>query len=287
VVANDFRHAQVISLMRTSITKREKEIDMDDKSVLLERDGAIGIITLNLPEQRNALSTQFVSDILKGLHEMENNPEVSVIIIRSAVSTVFGAGADLAEHLSCKDDVMRHREIFDQASRLWITIPKMGKIVIAMVDGYALAGGCVLAAACDLVITAESAVFGLPEINVGIFPMTASAVLVRCIGLKKCLELSATGNRINALEAEKMGLVNKVVPPEKLEETTLALARKIASKSRSSLKVGKRALYELADMGYANAISYGREVVSMLASTPDGQEGMAAFLEKREPRWKN
>ena len=116
--------------------------------------------------------------------------------------------------------------------------------------------------------------------------MTVAPVILRILGLKKCLELFATGDRIGAKEAEKIGLVNKVVPADKLEETAMELAQKLASKSRFSLQMGKKALYNMLDMEYAKAIKYGLEVVSMLAATEDGQEGMKAFLEKRAPKWR-
>ncbi|GAI94096.1 unnamed protein product, partial [marine sediment metagenome] len=163
----------------------------------------------------------------------------------------------------------------------------MKKIVIAAVNGYALAGGTGFAVCCDLVIAAEDAVFGLLEINVGLFPMTIAPAMVRNVtSLKKCLELFVTGDRFSAQEAESMGLVNKVVPPDKLEEATMELARKIASKSPTTLQIGKQFFYNMLDMEYTQATKYAAEMISIVAVSEDGQEGQRAFIEKREPRWK-
>ncbi|HEY92077.1 MAG TPA: hypothetical protein G4O07_09625, partial [Dehalococcoidia bacterium] len=158
---------------------------------------------------------------------------------------------------------------------------------IAGVNGFALAGGTGLAAWCDLVVAAEDAVFGLPEANVGLFP----SVVVPALGystasVKKCLELILTGDRIDAPTAERMGLVNMIVPPEKLEEATMELAEKIAGKSPATLQVAKKTFYNMLNMEYSQATRYGAEITSILAVSEDGMEGQRAFLEKRQPKWR-
>ena len=258
---------------------------MSYDTILVERGGIVGIIKLNRPQQRNTLGTKLTNDIIKALHDFDNDPEVHVIVIMSNLPRVFSAGRDLAE--GSVTDVMKQRETSSGPAQLWLTLRSLKKIVIASVNGYALAGGTGLAVCCDLVIAAEDAVFGLPEINVGLFPMTIAPAMVRNVtSLKKCLELFVTGDRFSAQEAESIGLVNKVVPPDKLEEATLELARKIASKSPTTLQLGKQFFYNMLDMEYTQATKYAAEMISIVAISEDGQEGQRAFVEKREPQWK-
>ena len=262
---------------------------MSYETILVERRENIGIVKLNRPQQRNAISTQLIADIIKALHDFEDDPKVHVIIIMSNLPTVFCAGKDLAESSSAlAADIIKQREISSSPLQLWFTLRSLRKVVIAAVNGYALAGGTGLATCCDLVVAAEDAVFGLTEVNVGLFPMTIGPTMVRNIAsLKKCLELFVTGDRFSAREAEDMGLVNKVVPLDKLEESAMELARKIASKSLTSLQVGKQFFYTMLDMEYTQATKYAAEMLSILAVSEDGREGQRAFLEKREPKWKS
>jgi len=206
----------------------------------------------------------------------------------SSLPNVFCAGKDLSESSSAlAADIIKQREISSSPVQLWLTLRTMKKIVIAAVNGYALAGGTGLAVSCDLVIAAEDAVFGLTEVNVGLFPMTIAPAMVRNMAsLKKCFELFATGDRFGAREAESMGLINKVVPPNKLEEEAMELARKIAEKSPTVLQVGKQFFYNMLDMEYTQATRYAAEMLSILAVSDDGKEGQHAFLEKRKPVWK-
>ena len=249
---------------------------MSYETILVERGGTVGIIKLNRPQQRNALGTQLTNDIIKALHDFDSDPEVHVIVIMSKLPRVFSAGRDLAE--GSVTDVIKQRETSSGPAHLWLTLRSLKKIVIAAVNGYALAGGTGLAVCCDLVIAAEDA---------GLFPMTIAPAMVRNVtSLKKCLELFVTGDRFSAQEAESIGLVNKVVPPDKLEEATLELARKIASKSPTTLQLGKQFFYNMLDMEYTQATKYAAEMISIVAISEDGQEGQRAFVEKREPQWK-
>ncbi len=258
---------------------------MNYETILVERRETIGIIKLNRPQQRNALGTQLINDVIKALHDFDDDPEVHVIVIMSNLPRVFSAGRDLSE--GSATDIIKQREISSVPPQLWFTLRSLKKIVVAAVNGYALAGGTGFAVCCDLVIAAEDAVFGLLEINVGLFPMTIAPAMVRNVtSLKKCLELFVTGDRFSAQEAESMGLVNKVVPPDKLEEATMELARKIASKSPTTLRIGKQFFYNMLDMEYTQATKYAAEMISIVAVSEDGQEGQRAFIEKREPRWK-
>ena len=258
---------------------------MSYETILVERRETIGIIRLNRPQQRNALGAQLTSELIKALHGFDDDPEMHVIVIMSNLPGVFSAGRDLAE--GSTTDIIKQRKISSGPARLWLTLRSLKKIVIAAVNGYALAGGTGLAVCCDLVVAAEDAVFGLLEINVGLFPMTIAPAMVRNVtSLKKCLELFVTGDRFSAQEAESIGLVNKVVPPDKLEEATMELARKIAGKSQTTLQIGKQFFYNMLDMEYTQATKYATEMISLLAVSEDGQEGQRAFIEKREPKWR-
>ncbi len=261
---------------------------MSYETILVEQKDAIGIIKLNRPERRNALNAQLIDDVIKALHDFDADSEVHVIVIMSTHPKVFCSGRDLAEGSSeLATDIIKQREIANGPARLFLTIRSLKKVVIAGVNGYALAGGTGLAVWCDLTVAAEDAIFGLPETNVGLFP----SVVVPALGystasVKKCLELILTGDRIDAQEAERLGLVNKVVPPDKLEEATIDLAQKIAGKSPATLQVAKKTFYNVLNMEYTQATKYGVEVTAMLGVSEDGREGQRAFLEKRQPLWK-
>ena len=261
---------------------------MNYETILVERKDAIGIIKLNRPEKRNAINAQLVDDVVKALHEFDADPEVHVIVIMSTHPKVFCAGRDLAEGSSeLATDIIKQREISSGPARLFLAIRELRKVVIAGVNGYALAGGTGLAVWCDLTVTADDAVFGFPEANIGLFPsVVAPALGYNTASVKKCLELILTGDRIDAQEAELLGLVNKVVPPDRLEEATMELAQKIASKSPSALQVAKKTFYNMLNMEYTQAVKYGAEITAMLAVSEDGMEGQRAFLGKRQPQWK-
>ena len=260
---------------------------MGYETILVERKEQIGVIKLNRPERRNALGSQLLKDLIGALHELDEDPEVHIIVLTSNVPGVFCAGRDLAEGSSdTATDIMNQREVSSKPAELWLTFRSLKKVVISAVSGYALAGGTGLAACCDIAIAAEDAVFGLPEINVGLWPMTIAPALMRMVPtIKKCFEIFLTGDRLSAQEAERLGLVNMVVPSDKLEETVMEFARKLASKSQKTLQVGKKSFYTMLDMEYTKAMEYAVEMISALAISEDGIEGQKAFVEKRKPKW--
>jgi len=260
---------------------------MNYETILVERRETIGIIKLNRPRQRNALDARLTGELIRALNEFDDDSEVHVIVIMSNLPRVFCAGRDLTEGSSASaTDVAKQREISSAIPKLWLTIRSMEKVVIAAVNGYALAGGTGLAIWCDLTIAAEDAIFGLPEVNIGLFPFTvAPAMGYNTASVKKCLEIILTGDNLSAREAENMGLVNKVVPPDKLEELTMEMAQKIASKSQTTLQIGKQFFYNMLNMEYTQATKYGAEMISLVAVSEDGIEGQRAFLEKRKPKW--
>jgi len=260
---------------------------MAPKTIIVEKQNSLGIIRLNHPEKRNAMSLVLVDEVVQGLQDFDRDPEVNTVVILSTHPKVFCAGRDLDEG-STRDamDITRQRELSELPPRLFLAIRTTKKIVIAGVNGFALAGGLGLAAWCDLVVAAENAVFGLPEINVGLFPSVVLPALgFNTASVKKCLEMILTGERITAIEAEKLGLINVVVPPDRLEQSTLELAHKIAAKSPATLQVAKKTFYNMLNMEPVQATKYGVEVTSLLAVSHDGMEGQRAFLEKRGPRW--
>jgi enoyl-CoA hydratase/carnithine racemase len=261
---------------------------MGYETILLDRKDNIGIIKLNYAQKRNALGSQLISELISGLQGLEGDPEVHVVVLMSNVPGVFCAGRDLSEGSSTEpSDIIRQREFSGRAVQLWSTLRSLRKVVICAVNGYALAAGFGLTVCCDLVIAAENATFGLPEIHVGLFPTTVGPAMVRNIGsLKKCFELFLTGDRFSAEEAERMAIINKVVPADKLEDPALELAGKIASKSPTITGMGKEFFYTMLDMEYSKAMQYGKELLSIMAVSEDGREGQRAFVEKRTPQWR-
>lgn len=260
---------------------------MSYSTILVESRDGVGILRLNRPEKRNALNAQLVGETVRALEDFDADPRVNAVVVLSTHPRVFCAGRDLDEG-SAGDatDVIRQREISAAPGRLFLAIRSARKVVVAGVNGYALAGGAGLAVWCDLTVAADDAVFGLPEANVGLFPSVVAPVLgYSTASVKKCLELILTGDRIGAQEAERLGLVNRVVPAAELEAATLDMARRIAGKSPATTQVAKKTFYNMLNMEHSQATKYGAEITSLLAVSQDGREGQRAFLEKREPRW--
>jgi enoyl-CoA hydratase/carnithine racemase len=258
---------------------------MSYQTLLLDRDGHVAILRLNRPEARNALNRRMVGELQRALAELRDAPEVHVVLLRGAGEQAFCAGADLKEVQACRT-VEERRQQFGGIAVVFELMATMRKPVVGAVRGFALAGGCGLAAACDFLVAAEDAVFGTPEIQLGLFPMMIMAPILRCVGQKRALELMFTGRRIDAREAERWGLVNRVVPAADLDAAALALAQDLAGKSSAVIQLGKDAYYQVRDLDYLPSLRYLREMIAIAASTEDAQEGVAAFLEKRRPVWK-
>ncbi len=257
---------------------------MQLERLMVEVNEGLGVIRLNHPATHNALGSKLIGELISVLNDLGHDPEVKVIVLLSALPKTFCAGRDLAE--GAIKDVLEQRRFSTQLSDLWEIFHHLKKVTIAGVNGYALAGGCGLAASCDMVIASEDAIFGLPEINVGLFPTTIVPALLRSTGyLKKYFELFFTGDRFSAQEAELLGVVNRVVPADELQEKTLELARKIAQKSPAIMEIGKEFFYALKDMDFLNAMKYGRDIITLVAVSGDGLEGQKAFIEKRKPQW--
>jgi len=241
------------------------------------------VITLNRPEQRNALSTGMMRELTAELERQSARPECRVIVLK-ANGPAFSAGHDLKELVN--RTLEQEREIFDTCTRLMTTVQRIPQPVIAAVQGIATAAGCQLVATCDLAIAAEGARFATPGVKIGLFCSTPMVALSRNIGRKRALQMLLTGQPIDARTALDWGLVNSVVPAEQLDEAALALARQIASASPLTLKIGKQAFYEQIDLPQEAAYARMGEVMAQNAMTCDAQEGMTAFLQKREPVWR-
>jgi len=252
------------------------------RHVLLERQEDIAVITMNRPERRNALSLEHMQELRRCFQALGEDRGVKVVILRGA-GPHFCAGHDLSEMVG--RDVAFYRLLFGTCVSLMDTIQQIPQPVIAQVHGMATAAGCQLVASCDLAVAAEDARFATPGVKIGLFCSTPMVAISRNLPRKKALEMLLTGEPISAREALHYGLVNKVVPPERLEEETMALARKIAWASPLVVGVGKQAFYRQLDMPQPQAYDYTQEVMSLNALTLDAQEGMCAFLEKRQPRW--
>jgi enoyl-CoA hydratase/carnithine racemase len=256
---------------------------MSYTNVLVDKRDHIGFITLNRPQAMNTFNVPFARELNDALWEMEQDPEVRVVVI-DANGKNFSTGISLDEFKEkTSKEYCEFIHLMDEHNH---TLARMKKPVIASVKGYALANGAGLSFACDLTIAAEDAKFGTTAINVGLICLGPAAPLARNLGLKKTLEMVLTGDIISAAEAERLGLVNKVVPSEKLEEATLELATKLAAKSPLALQAGKSGVYAMQNVPYSQALNMLSDRFAALCSTEDAEEGVKAFLEKRKPMWR-
>jgi enoyl-CoA hydratase/carnithine racemase len=255
---------------------------MSYTNIIVEKQKHIGLITLNRPEEMNTFNVPFARELNDALQEMDNDAQVRVVVIQAS-GKHFSAGISLAEF---KDKTNKdYREFIRLMDEHNHTIAGMKKPVIASVKGYALANGAGLVFACDLAVAAEDAKLGTTAINVGLICTGPAVPLARIVGRKKLLELVLTGEMISATEAERLGLVNKVVPRDALEDATMELAGKLAAKSPLAMQIGKNAIYSMQDVPYHQAVDYLSELFAALCSTEDAKEGVQAFLEKRKPEW--
>ena len=256
---------------------------MDFETIIVEKENHIGIITLNRPEELNTFTTTLAGELDQSLVDMDRDKEIRVIIIKGN-GRVFCAGIDVSV-LPMKS-ILEYRSWIRDMEKTFLTIAHMQKPVIAAAHGVAAANGAGLVVAADLAIIAEGTRIGTTAINVGLFCMGPAVPLSRSLGRKLSLEMLLTGDFIDAERAERIGLVNKVVPPDKLMDEAMNLASKLASKSPIALQMGKKAFYTMSDMEFEKALEYSDEMFAELCTTEDAIEGVRAFREKREPVWK-
>lgn len=253
------------------------------RNLKFEKEKNIGTIILNRPEKRNALSLELLREMNHLLDDLKHRKEIKSVIVKGA-GKVFSAGHDISQLVN--HDIHYYKSIFETCLEVMEKIHLIPQPVIAQVHGIATAAGCQLVAACDLAIAEEGALFGTPGVKIGLFCTTPAVPLARAIGRKRALEMLFTGRMITAQEAERYGLVNRVVPLDQLEAETKALAQTIAESSLLTLGIGKRAFYNQINMGDALAFEYAKEVIVNNLFTEDAKEGLSAFLEKRKPTWK-
>lgn len=217
---------------------------------------------------------------------MAEDQDIRVLIIRGS-GKMFSAGHDIKEMAGDDKDIHHFRTIFKTCNRMMLRLHELPQPVIAQVHGIATAAGCQLVAACDLAVAESSSRFATPGVKIGLFCTTPMIPLVRAVGRKRAMEMLVTGRFISAQEAERFGLVNRVAPPEQLAEETKKLALEIAQYSKFTLSLGKHAFYGQVDLDERSAYDFAKEVISLNCIAKDAQEGMRAFLEKREPKWQD
>ncbi|KAK5580874.1 hypothetical protein RB653_000898 [Dictyostelium firmibasis] len=251
--------------------------------ILAEKKGRVGLVTLNRPKSLNALSDGLISEINSAVKLFQEDKDVGSIIITGS-EKAFAAGADIKEMEKVTLPDAYNNDLLAQ----WHDLTKIRKPIIAAVNGYALGGGCELAMMCDIIIAGEKAVFGQPEIKLGTIPGCGGTQrLIRAIGKSKAMELVLTGNNLNAIEAEKAGLVSKVVPVEELLTEATKMAEKIASYSQLTVAMAKEAVNASYELTLQEGIRFERRMFHSTFGTHDQKEGMNAFVEKRTPTWHN
>lgn len=258
---------------------------MDYEQLLYEIDGGVATVTLNRPEQRNALSGQMLAELVDAMRRVRDDDEVRAVVLRGAGERVFCAGADLGGFAADVPLVEKHfgSDLFLEFFRL---MPRLGKPSLCAANGHVLAGGMGLALSCDLVIAREGITFGTPEINIGAFPYMIMSIIYRNVPRKKVNEMMLLGERISAEDAVGIGLANKVVPAAEFDAAVDGWAKRLASKSPVLMRLGHDAMYRQQDLAFDEALEFLRSQLSLTFSTEDIQEGVKAFFEKRDPEWR-
>ena len=251
--------------------------------VLIENKGAVRWITINRPERRNAMNDAVCEAIMDGMNSATSDPSIRAVVLTGAGDRAFCAGADLsAGSGSFKYDYSKTGVPF---VRLMKTARDLTLPLIARVNGHAMAGGMGMLGMCDMAIAADTAIFGMPEVKVGVFPMQIMAVLQRLIPNRKLYEMALTGEPISAPEALALGLLNYIVPPTELDKKLDWLLDRLLDKSPTSIRRGKYAMRQTEDLSFDNAAVFMEAQIGVLALTEDAAEGRAAFIEKRTPNW--
>ena len=254
------------------------------EQVLLSTDGHIATVTLNRPEQRNPLSATMLRDLAAAFSWCRDEPEVRVTVLTGA-GRVFCAGADLASFDGGMSGLekFRSRDLFVD---LFLLMAELGKPIVGRINGPALAGGLGLACSCDLLVAVDTATFGTPEINVGIWPMMIQAILSRNIPRKVLAEMEMLGDRWTATQLQACGVINRVVEHGLLDSTVEEIAEALARKSPVAMRLGRDSLYRQQDMDFRAALHYLHGQFLLVSETEDSREGIKAFFEKREPDFK-
>jgi enoyl-CoA hydratase len=256
---------------------------MTYQNILVETQGRVGIIRLNRPQALNALNKTLIAELTQAIETFDADEKIGCMLI-TGNDKAFAAGADIKE---MADKPFIDAYLGDFVSN-WNVAARARKPIVAAVAGFALGGGCELAMQCDIVIAADTARFGQPEIKLGVIPgIGGTQRLARAVGKAKAMDLILTGRMMDAAEAEKSGLVARLVPPEKLMDEAMKVAETIANMSLPSVLAGKEAVNRAFEGGLSEGMAFERRIFHSLFATEDQKEGMKAFIEKRTPKWKN
>lgn len=247
------------------------------------RHGA-AFLTINRPQARNALSNEVIALLVDGLRKARQDPEVRAVVLAGAGDRAFCAGGDLSQMAEAGDELQAHLGRSQLAS-IFTELWSLGKPTIARVQGYALAGGCGLAAACDFVIASDKAVFGIPEVHVGLWPYMITVPLLHSMSPKQVLQLMLTGRRFDAHEAQHHGLVTAVVEHDELDASVDGLISNLTKAAPQAVSLGRTAFYSAVNSGLETKLQMLQGMLTVGLSMPDAREGLAAFAEKRQPSW--
>ena len=253
------------------------------ENILVEHRGRVGLVTLNRPQALNALNKATMEEVVAAVRAMDADPAVGAVVITGS-EKAFAAGADIKE-MSSKGYMDMYAEDW---FREWESLTRLRIPVVAAVSGFALGGGCELAMMCDIIIAGDNAKFGQPEINLGVIPgMGGSQRLTHAVGKAKAMDMVLTGRMMDAAEAERAGLVSRVVPAASVVEEAVKAAEVIASKSKPAAMLAKEAVNAAFELGLTQGVLFERRMFHSLFATEDQKEGMAAFSEKRQPEFKH
>jgi enoyl-CoA hydratase/carnithine racemase len=255
---------------------------MPSDDLIVKQEGSIARVTLNRPERRNALSLALMRELIAAFEEIGSDPEAQVVVL-DAAGPAFSAGHDLSEMLG--KDLAFYEHLFDVCTVLMETIHRIPQPVIAKVHGVATAAGCQLVASCDLAVADEDARFATPGVRIGLFCSTPMVPVSRAVGRKRAMQMLLTGEMIDARTAADWGLINGAVPPGELDDAVETLAARIVRSSPLTVGIGKRAFYEQIDRDEHGAYELTKHVMATNMTAEDAQEGVGAFLDKREPHW--
>jgi enoyl-CoA hydratase len=259
---------------------------MDYETIRYELAGPVATIALDQPETRNALSDELLGELIAAFEAARADAAVRCVVLTSTHDKVFSSGGNLTGFTADVPLVEKHLESAARFPRLFRAIGELGKPTLCAANGHVLAGALGLALACDLIVARDDVRFGTPEIDVGVFPFMIMALIYRNVGRKKANELLLLGEQISAAEAERIGIVNRVVPAGEFDAAVRDWAARLAAKSPVLMRLGKDAMYRQQDMAFADALEYLQAQLSLAFSTEDIQEGVKAFFEKRDPVWK-
>ena len=262
-----------------------KKVEKSDSTVHCHSKLGISRVVINDSSNYNALSSRTIKSLIQILKSLNEDEKIKVIIIEG-FGKGFSAGHDLKEIHSLKKK-SKYNKLFNLCSRLMLEIVEGRKPVIAKVHGAAFAAGCQLVASCDLALSSDDAIFATPGVNIGLFCSTPMVAVSRKVSRKRMMKMLLTGDPINAKYAKEIGLINDHYPKSQLNDEVLFLARKIASKSNLTIKIGKKAFYKQLEMPLSKAYKYTSKVMAENMMSFDAKEGISAFLEKRKPSWKN